>query len=270
MNAQRVAHAAPLFLLGACVTILVLWILRLLIFRPLPTKPQLDDAPATRRDFNQIISRAMTLAATFTFLGFSFTVVGGWIIRIKGGTTTNPPTTQDSPVTVRGGSIVIHSPDAWTPELGIYSTSVDPLQKGYSAVLVSLDGVEGKNDTTPSFVPLGIQNDWQITMTFRDKDGKDNPKYILTLCTALNKLQTACSYDSNSVGSTVYMLDNGGGKIYGDKLDQSIEKYDLTNCDQDTAGTNKCNHISTVTVTTYQGSTPYKCVDGTCTISIGK
>lgn len=187
---------------------------------------------------------------------------------LAGLTATTP---NDSPVTVRGGSVVIRG-TSWTCPQD-YNHCVTTLSE--PATLVSLDGVDprgnGDGYTTPQLIPENIGTNWKITFSFRADKTKDDPKKLLTLCTS----DPTCSSTSGSVQSNLYLVGDGNGKASRVTRDRDGIRYDLTapcgTVAHPTHGSD-CNHIHTLTVFTASspGGTPYHCVDGECSVSIGK
>jgi len=178
-------------------------------------------------------------------------------------------TADDSPVTVRGGSVVIRGSPWNCPKKDNYckSTLMEP------ATLISLDGVDPMaSGTTPQLIPENIGTNWKVTFSFRKPDAINNDSTkVLTLCTS----DPTCSSMSGSAQYNLYLVGDGNGEANPVTRDRPGIRYDLTApCGTDLHprhGSN-CNHIHTVTVFTASSpnGTPYHCVDGECSISIGK
>ena len=182
----------------------------------------------------------------------------------------NLVSSNDSPVTVRGGSVVVHSPQgtSWTP----YGTSSNiymmQLPSGHAATLVDLNGADATTGNPAGEYQLGISTNWKILMTFRQKDGKtEDQSKTLQICTGFNG--STCTVDSNPAGSTIYLIGDGTGTFSDAGLDRPGMRYDRP-CPSSDAHPDRCNHIHNITVTSYSGSSPsYHCQDGQCSMGIG-
>lgn len=186
-----------------------------------------------------------------------------------------PPPVRDSPVTVRGGSVILRGTTCQQSQ----TTCTIPL--GEPANHIVLHGVQpiksdsdpGDQDNSPMSVTLNPSNNWIVTLSFRDPDGarEDNHK-LLKLCTSDNQ----CKSTAGSVGNTLYLLGDGTGAFNSlSRRDRDGARYDLTaacSTDMNPGHDSPCNHIHTVTVQTAANpaGTRYHCIDGECTISVGK
>jgi len=211
-----------------------------------------------------------------------------------------PSNPNDSPVTVRGGSVITLGGSWDCSQSSTYC--VGTLTE--SAELLSLDGVDPRgsanNYNTPQHVPLPESGNWKIAFTYRLADGiQDDPNKVLTLCTS----DSNCSgLPSGSATNKLYLVSDGNGTLTPITRDRAGVRYDLKEaCTAEvpmpgpvpgpipsptpsptpnpTPGPapgpvfeSKCNHIHTVTVFTQKDPSgkAYHCVDGACTISIGK
>jgi len=185
---------------------------------------------------------------------------------------------NDSPVTVRGGSVVVRG--TWSCPSGENYCSTTLSEP---ADLISLDGVDlipsagdnGDNDNTPGLISVGSADstsNWVITMSFRQSDKKSEDKgKILKLCTT----NSTCSPGSGNAGSTVYLVGDQNGEFTAIQRDRAGVRYDLTAAcggDLQPGHESPCNHLHTLTIAsagTLNG-TRYHCVDGECAIAIGK
>ncbi|MGC2638209.1 MAG: hypothetical protein WA294_13585 [Acidobacteriaceae bacterium] len=177
--------------------------------------------------------------------------------------------TEDSPVTVRGGSIRIPNASC--------SSALCSISVGEDADLFSVDGVDlidsgdGHDKNTPRLISLDEKQNWIVTLSFRDSSGKmedKNPSY-LTVCTK----DTTCSGTGGNVKQTIYILGNQYGSFspYKDR-DRDGYRYDLCDCNGSRGLQSPCNHIFAVTVKTAnngKNGDRYHCVDGDCLISVG-
>jgi hypothetical protein len=178
---------------------------------------------------------------------------------------------DDSPVVVRGGSVVGLSKDKWTPVpnvKGVWTIS------GAGTTAVSMSGVEVNGGAAQSVSAPSLTTNWYMTLDFRDKNDADDPTYQLQLCTSY-----PCS-SSGSLTGALYLVDlhNNG------KLDLSKEtndgfyglRYDVQSCNDASpdVSRSRCNHIDQITVTgiTFSGGVqgPFTCRAGACDIGIGQ
>jgi len=164
---------------------------------------------------------------------------------------------NDSPVTVRGGSLVVVSPDSWTCTTD-WKTSCDATLSTTTAVLEYIDGVDSAT-MPPHRIDFPITTNWAITLTYRDDSGKKasctNPPKTLQICTT-----AGCSSDTSAAGSLLHLKGDGMGVFSTDE-----------SCGTDAAtGKNAlCNHIYNITVQSSSGTQTYHCADGACSIGIG-
>ena len=209
-----------------------------------------------------------TLAVSILVLGA--TIWSGTKLWVIGkGVISPPPPTNDSPVTVRGGSVVFRgltwdcasNPSYCSANLGV----------AY-ADLVSLDGVASETDGSdindPGSVPLDITTNWRVTFTFRDINGGEVKDESLELCST-----SGCSLDGKKVGKNLFLIHPQQDVPYTAAVDRPGVRYDIpTACETD--GTlpkySKCNHIHTIRVYTQENVTPqsYHCVDGECSVNL--
>jgi hypothetical protein len=195
-------------------------------------------------------------------------------LKVKG---VGPPP-EDSPVLVRGGSVLIRG--TWNcPDKTNYCTTT----LNEPADLINLDGVDpiptpgdnGDNDNSPELVSAGPTDstlNWVITMTFREpnKTSEDSGT-ALKLCTT----NSACTYSKGNAGNTVYLVGDSNGSFSIVQRDRAGVRYDLTaRCGIDPLPGHEspCNHVHTLTIASAGAlnGTRYHCVDGECTIAIGQ
>ena len=195
-----------------------------------------------------------------------------------------PLTPNDSPVTVRGGSVLVRS-QRWTK---ISNTVFQAANSTSSAPLdtstVSLDGVPNGGTASSEFTQPNLANNWQLTLNFRLPDGlKDKGDLNLTklfLCSKLNNAQTACDPTGPLSPNTLYLVtESQKGGTFSDEpqLDNYYrERYDLQICgnntDTVTVRDSTCNHIFDIKVDgipNWSSYSPFRCVAGGCDIGIG-
>jgi hypothetical protein len=190
---------------------------------------------------------------------------------------------DDSPVTVRGGSIVARGgTNSWSPVGTTGTIQSIAVGNGKMASSVYLDGVALPKTNAPIAVPFtGLTTNWELTLDFRDNGGGEDSKTVLNICSALNATQTACDPSGSLSGSgTVYLVSDGKGK-FGDKtLDTSGISYDACTASTCTSSTctcangkctcaePKCNHIFKITTTGIPNGGTYKCLNGECIIGV--
>jgi hypothetical protein len=204
-------------------------------------------------------------------------------------------TADDSPVTVRGGSVTIRSANGFDCSAKQSTTPV-PCTKTVDSNLdesvIYLDGVKDSTGSKPPY-PLTPPTNWSIMLTFRqgnDGNGGEDRNHSLQICSAPNCI----TYGPVSTG-TVYLmtdkLEDPKASNWGtpDHIDGSVGvPFHLTYCGTDAKGGNAsatgespCNHIFNVVYTT-NGTAPmngmpgtkgteidYRCNRGQCDIGIG-
>jgi hypothetical protein len=201
--------------------------------------------------------------------------------RLRTSTNTSP---NDPPVTVRGGSVLVHSyvSGQFAPYPSATSTATQMANLGTAASPILLTGVTTpKSNTTPppSSVTLTPSTNWQLVISFRDKHNNENSSVTLTLCTLVNA-SNQCSLDNKATSQTIYLQSavDGSGNPYGSfsplVVDTNGLRFDVNDCDDGSSDKkeSKCNHPFALYF--YQGTdtTPsqtFRCLDGECTIGIG-
>ncbi len=192
--------------------------------------------------------------------------------KIRTATNTSP---NDSPVTVRGGSVIVRG--NWTCPPGQNYCWLD--LQSEPAELIALDGVQLINpgddpnkDNSPHLINELVTTNWIVQFTFRQGkspgEGED-PGKVLKLCTS----DPTCANTGGTLGTKVYLVGDSNGTLKNQiKRDRDGVRYDLNACDDGSSTTeSKCNHIHTVTVITGPSSnSKYHCIDGECTVSVGQ
>lgn len=195
----------------------------------------------------------MTPSRVFVGVGFGVLglAVGGLLVSMLKTSTIVPFGADDSPVTVRGGSLGGYSDSQWTDGSSAnppyYSTTVPSLSK------VSMDGVEpislDKPSGTPEQVNVSFSSNWTMTLSFRKAAGDDSEEkaYKLELCSSY-----PCSTTGAISGSTLYLVDAGSspGAFSLDKYDNRNRlDYHVKNCNgMADAKDSHCNHIKNISV----------------------
>lgn len=184
---------------------------------------------------------------------------------------------NDSPVTVRGGSVIAITQKGWTPStMGFMS------QATVNTSSVSLSGVGPMGSSTRQSVSLsGITTNWKITIHFRHSDGSDdtddvkNNRLILSTCPSGS---TNCVGTALTSPGPLYLYEEslvGGGFTLDPPLDGYARlRYELTMCDSSTSNVrdSACNHIASIKVEgvpQWAASNPFGCPGGECDIGVG-
>jgi hypothetical protein len=173
---------------------------------------------------------------------------------------------NDSPVTVRGGSLVVVSPNSWNSNCAQPgTTSCDVTLNATTATLQYIDGVDSPT-APPHRVDNPITTNWVITLSYRDDSGKNaNDTKKLQICT-----KSDCTYDNNPASHLLHLKGDGMGVFSTDNLDHHSARYDEScGTDAATGKTTLCNHIYVITVESSSGKQAYHCADGACSIGIG-
>ncbi len=194
----------------------------------------------------------------------------------QGNTMPAPPTpVNDPPVTVRGGSVIVRFKTPWTCPLGQNYCSID---LGEQAVLNTLDGVApipnggdpGDGDNTPQTLTEIVSTNWKVKLTFRQSnETSEDPGTFLLLCTS----DSACLSTSGAAGNTLYIVAGSNVSLTPVVRDRPGVRYDVATCGgAPVTGDSKCNHVHTARVfTTGITVAPrFHCIDGECTITVGK
>lgn len=208
-----------------------------------------------------------------------FGAVGAFFFAVNG--IHQPFTANDSPVTVRGGSVVVRTGD-WNP---IPKTSTTVFQTSTNTTSVAFDGVVANGSKAPKeYTQPNLANNWQLTLNFRlpntQKDTGDKNLTKLFLCSKLNNAQTACDPTGTLTSGNLYLVieSDAGGKFNDElpNLENFIRKrYDLKICGSNTDSTvrdSACNHIYDIEVDgipAWAGLSPFQCLAGDCDIGIG-
>ena len=213
-------------------------------------------------------------------------LMGGYLLAAIGLTTgchrAYTPTTSnpnDSPVTVRGGSVEGLSQIQWAPYANTPGVWEDA---GVATATVSMDGVEPAGSTTAQSVTASsLQTNWTMTLSFRDKKDDNDNTYQLQLCTTY-----PCS-TSGLLSNTLYLVDENNNGKFDSTLNDPAKRsdgfyrlrYDVQKCDDGSLDPrlSRCNHIKQITVTGISFSAgsvpaqgPFACRAGACTIGIGQ
>jgi len=179
---------------------------------------------------------------------------------------------DDSPVTVRGGSVTLRDQQGFicpTNPSQPCSATTDQLSVSDKSVIM-LDAVQlGK--TNPPFT-LTPKTNWALKLTFRDGGGAEDPKHYLEVCSA-----PKCSTHGALAAGPLYLMaddpDDNTGSAWGPPdIDPSTgATFHLTKCGGTAvSGESPCNHIYNVVYTLNGTPTSYSCKYGQCDIGIGK
>ncbi len=187
---------------------------------------------------------------------------------------------NDSPVTVRGGSVENLTLDAWTQPypsaLWVWEDSNTPNTQ------IAIEGIPN-GGTEGIYTSSQISTNWTITLYFRGQDGTadTSSNNWLTICTNLSNY--ACKNGGTINANTLYLaavsgdasqfnldLSKGGGSdttIDG----YSLLRFDVLTCGKKTGEHTRCDHLSQITVagTGPSFDTTYTCRGGGCDVWIG-
>jgi hypothetical protein len=203
----------------------------------------------------------------------------GIVLRNLAPPSTPPSNPNDSPVTARGGSIVLHSYVAG--QFSASSKTTQMVNLGTAASPIVLDGVApgGTVTTPPETVTLTTSSNWKLVMTFRGKDHGEKSTTNLTFCTHVDASGN-CSLDALATSTQLYVQSSvdGSGNPYGSftpvKIDTPGLRFDMNTCDDGSTDVKEsaCNHPFALYF--YQGSDTkpsqtFQCLDGQCVIGIG-
>jgi len=203
------------------------------------------------------------------------------VVRLVGGQAAPPPPSNpnDSPVTMRGGSVEGLSYYPWSqPDSKTYPTVWET--SGVDTSVVIIEG--NKGGTTPGvFSATGISSNWQINLIFRDQsDGADYSGDELVLCSKQKENGCDQSGTLSSGSNPLYLIADGNspGKFWPDLTGAakntidgySLLRYDVPSCGAGSARDTRCNHLFEIDVhniPSLDGS--YSCQAGGCEIGIG-
>jgi hypothetical protein len=189
---------------------------------------------------------------------------------------------DDSPVTVRGGSVTIRDSQGFTCANQLCSATVDSSDKS----VITLDRVRLDQAKPPQTYTLNPKMNWSLKLTFRqgsDGGGGNDPNHYLQVCSA-----PGCITNGPIVAGPLYLLADDPGdntaSAWGtqDNIDGSKGvPFHVTHCGGPSAaptpapGESPCNHIYSVVYTTIVTPnspatlTTYYCKRGQCDIGIG-
>src|SRR5450631_4059213 len=192
------------------------------------------------------------MTVTSTELKIRFAYVAGSVIltailAILIVSVMRPTTARDSPVTVRGGSVVGYSPVVWTNLQNnppIYQSKAI----GTTMTLNEIYDVKLPGGSPLEDIPLNIANNWKIRLTFRHFGGvQEDTTKVLWVCSQLDTNGNCSLDDSRALADTVYLVGDGNGDFTDDTVDKPGYRYDLKTCDKSTdPRTSRCNHIHSV------------------------
>jgi len=202
-------------------------------------------------------------------------------ILVKGTPQVPPPPNNpnDSPVTVRGGSVEALTSYTWS----------QPDREGHPAFWQTTGTdttqvfIEGnKGGTTPGvFSQTGISANWKITLIFRDEnDGPDYSGDELLLCSNEKNYSCDPSEALSSGSNSLYVIADGAkpGSFVADLTGAaksaidgySLLRYDVPSCGAGNPRDTRCNHLYQVEVSNITGLNGYyTCQAGGCEIGIG-
>ncbi len=202
------------------------------------------------------------------------------------------PGPGDSPITIRGGSVVAHQ--GFTGEAATFAcypaSASSPCQEvsgtyTYGVTTVQLDRTVTLGSKTP-YTPAQLiltppaTTDWMIALTFRDKNGQDGSgagAAEVDICS-----NSDCTTDGarKTAATTIYMFapNPATGEFTSRTLDSTLIHYSVSYCGQSPGDGSICDHIYkiqlssgfTVQGTTNPAPTPLLCVDGACEITLKK
>lgn len=189
-------------------------------------------------------------------------------------------TPDESPVTVRGGSVLAlsHGTD-WTQ---IAPNIWEATQADTS--VVSLDGVAASGGTMPQpySSPSGLTTNWKITISFRQPDSATedttNPDKLF-ICTA-NPCKTSGPQPNPG---TLYLIEEDATDTTYSQFTHEMQpidkywrlRYDLLQCNGASGSSvrdSACNHIHSIRVegiASLSSLSPFHCEGGACDIGIG-
>jgi len=227
-----------------------------------------------RKDLKPRLNLLATALAVV--VGGGLGIILAWIFKTP---PTPPGNPNDSPVTVRGGSVEGLSTYPWEQP----DTTHHPEFWQTSGTDTSVVLIEGnQNGTTPGvFSKTGIATNWKITLAFRDQFGRRNAgNDELVLCSKQTNYRCDLSGALSSGSNPVYFIADGKspGAFKTDlsvaastDLDgYSLLRYDVPECGSQAPRETRCNHLSAIDVTGIPGlNGTYTCQAGGCEIGIG-
>jgi hypothetical protein len=192
---------------------------------------------------------------------------------------TQPSNPNDSPVTMRGGSVEGLSFYQWSqPDSKNHPTVWET--SGIDTSVVIIEG--NKGGTTPGiFSATGITSNWEITLIFRDQnDGPDYSGDELVLCSKQTKYTCDQSGALSSGSNPLYLIADGNspGTFYSDlkgAANNTVDgyallRYDVPSCGAGDPRDTRCNHLAEIDVSNLPGlNGSYTCQAGGCEIGIG-
>jgi hypothetical protein len=183
---------------------------------------------------------------------------------------------DDSPVTVRGGSVTLRAEHGFNCPAGLCMATNDSISVADKQV-IALDGVQLDNSTSTTLPPytLNPKMNWELMLTFR-KDSKpyvEDPDHFLKICS-----DPKCNTSTPLVGSQLYLVtdtsteDNTSFAWGTPDIDESTGvTFHRTKCGTTSeSGESPCNHIHHVIYTSNGTSSRYTCKHAQCDIGIGK
>lgn len=218
------------------------------------------------------------------FLGLetssTFARLADEIHQILVGGRTVPSTPEDSPVTVRGGSVSMRSMAPFDCKTVKTRCSIQSSSKDESEIQIS--GVVPKPGAGLLSQDLKPTNNWELVLTFHKYDGTGpETSHNLHICTT-----KTCSHDgplSSGDGQIFFIEDqsdkNGdawGNADFEEDIDGTAyhrKTYHVRQCPSSDIDTESvCNHIYDLTIYSTglkEDKSTFRCPNGECTIGIG-
>lgn len=186
-------------------------------------------------------------------------------VAVKGGGA------DDSPVTVRGGSLTLRAPKGFNCSSKLpCSATNDPLSASDMSVLLLGKGVLLNNSPNPPS-PITTNMNWVLKFTFSDGHRGEDASHFLEVCSA-----PGCVPNGAIVAGPLYLQaddpdDNTAAAWATSSSNPSTdESFHLTKCGgHSESGESACNHIFSVVYQSGSTSTTYSCQGGKCVIGIG-
>jgi hypothetical protein len=175
---------------------------------------------------------------------------------------------DDSPVTVRGGSVTLRAPSGFNcPKNQPCSGTNNSVPISDKSVIFLGKGV--LPNPNPSS-PLSTNVNWQLTFNFQDDVRREDRVHYLRLCSDPNCDTSLPLTDSPLTLKTD--IDDNTSHAWGKSFwhPWTRRTFHLTKCGGGPqTGESACNHISSILYQSGSTSTTYTCDGGKCVIGIG-